>query len=117
MALTDKEAFKIGYLYACKKAGLSNEQISEMLEKQATPVGSFTAGLAGAAVPTLATIAAIPVLGGNAIGRAVGAMAHNASNTAPDQQDVMAQERADKYRELAEQIRANIEAQKRIKGE
>ena len=115
MALTAKEAFKIGFLHTCKEAGLSQQQVSDLLEKQAfLNIPAAAAGLAGFGAPTLLAagigIPAAGYLGGRAVGNALA----SGTDATPDSEDLKAEERVNKYRQLAEQIRTKMKSKQRM---
>jgi hypothetical protein len=122
MELTEKEAFRLGFLTRCAEEGLTGEKLDSRIksagEKQALvgyilPALALGGGLAmmrggvGDVGSSLGTLAGIPIAGGLAGGAALGWGAAKATEPDISEDDIKAQELADTYRIHAARAKAN----------
>lgn len=114
MDVTEKEAFRLGFLTRCAEEGLTGAALDTRIKKASVPLGY--------AIPTLATLGGLAVATGHggsvgtlvglpaAIGLGTGAALGygTAKVTEPDisADDIKAQELADTYRIYADKVRA-----------
>jgi hypothetical protein len=125
MELTEKEAFRLGFLTRCAEEGLTGSNLQSRIksagEKQALvgyilPALALGGGLAalrggaGELGSSLGTLAGLPIAGGLAAGSALGWGAAKATEPDISEEDIKAQELADTYRIYANRAKANRKA-------
>ncbi|NDD52538.1 hypothetical protein EBZ39_01445 [bacterium] len=127
MDLTDKEAFRLGFLARCAEEGLHGAQLQERIksaaEKQAiwpvllglgglTLAGQAITGGLSKAIDSTALLAGTVPAAGLALGSGLGYGVARATEPNITDDDIKSQELADTYRIYADRARAKSKARK-----
>lgn len=118
MDVTEKEAFRLGFLARCSEEGLVGEQLEERVKQAWLPVGwavPAIAGLGGLALLSgnlgaAGTIVGLPAAVGLGTGAALGYGAAKVTEPPISDEDIKAQEIADTYKVYANKMRAARQA-------
>jgi hypothetical protein len=120
MDLTEKEAFRLGFLTRCAEEGLTGEDLRGRVKQASVnpadwllPIGAGGLGLYLASrSPVVGPLVGLVPAAGLAAGSALGYGAAKVTEPNISADDIKAQELADTYRIYAQRARANRQAKK-----
>jgi hypothetical protein len=118
MDLTEKEAFRLGFLTRCAEEGLTGSELQGRIKQASAadwllPIGTGAVGLYLAnRVPGAGPLVGLIPAAGLAAGAGLGYGAAKLTEPNISAEDIKAQELADTYRIYAQRARANRQAKK-----